>query len=70
MARRAMRKAPEGFLSWHEYWYDRIKNGTPIQDLVSTPYCVSDIRGFARQYALKNGLPLPKALEYIRPPQG
>lgn len=69
MARRAQRKAPEGYVNWHAYWYERIKEGTPIADLVSSPYGVSDIRGFARQYALKHGLPLPKVLEYVRPPR-
>lgn len=67
--RRKMVKAPEGFTNWHSWWYEQIRNGTPIEDLTRPSYGVSDIRGFARKHALKHGLPLPKALEYVRPPQ-
>lgn len=53
-ANREQRLAPEGFLSWPEYWYSELEKGVTIKSLERPGYSTSDIRYFTREWAVKN----------------
>lgn len=64
--KRQLLKAPVPFASWQAFWYDELKSGKPIEELIRRGYAVSDIRQLTRRYALKQGLPLLPAIAWIR----